>query len=155
METELEILRKENQELRRQIEILSKDRGQNQKSGMVKKASGGNLMSRPPFGYTIINNHLTKDEEKARIVEEIFLEFHNNEISLNKLSQKHGFSLNGLKKILTNFTYLGKIKFNGEIHPGDHEPIISSTLFNQVQDKLENLKNKKINVSNSVSSHEL
>ena len=99
-------------------------------------------MSRPPFGYKIKNNQLIQDPEKSKIVEDIFLEFQNNEISLNKLSKKYSLSLNGLKKVLTNFTYLGKIKFNGEIHDSNHKPIISATLFNQVQDKLEIMKNK-------------
>jgi len=143
METEIEQLRKENKELKRQVGILSLSRGQNQKKGMMKKAITGSLMSRPAFGYRLVRNHLEKDVEKSKIVEDIFLEFYNLDISLNKLSKKYGFSLNGLKKILTNFTYLGKIRFNGEVHNGDHEPIISAILFNQVQDKLERLKLKK------------
>ena len=35
--------------------------------------------------------------------------------------------------------YIGKIKFNNQIFEGGHQPIISSTLFNHVQDKLERL----------------
>ena len=47
--------------------------------------------------------------------------------------------VNGLKKILTNFTYIGKIKFNNQIFNGNHQPILSSTLFNHVQNKFERL----------------
>lgn len=109
-----------------------------QKKGMVERAKKGKIVSRAPFGYKIVDNNLVK-AENFKVVENIFLDFQNNKTSLNKLAKKYGFSVNGLKKILRNFTYLGKIKFDGEIHEGVHEPIISSTLFNHVQDKLERL----------------
>ena len=109
-----------------------------QKKGMVEKAKKGKIVSRAPFGYKIVDNNLVK-AENFKVVENLFLDFQNNKTSLNKLAKKYGFSVNGLKKILRNFTYLGKIKFDGEVHEGIHEPIISSTLFNHVQDKLERL----------------
>jgi len=115
-----------------------KPRGEIQKQGMIKKASTGNLMSRPAFGYKIENNKLVPAQNSEE-VREIFEEFLNEKIPLTQLAKKHNFSVNGLKKILTNFTYIGKIKFNNQIHDGNHEPIISSTLFNHVQNKLEKL----------------
>ena len=117
--------------------------GRPQKKSMIKKASQGELMSRAAFGYKIENKKLIQ-AENFREVEEIFEEFLNENISLTKLSKKHNFSVNGLKKILTNFTYIGKIKFNNQIHDGKHQPIISSTLFNHVQNKLERLGVKKV-----------
>lgn len=110
-----------------------------QKSGMISKAEKGFVMSRAPFGYKIEKNDLIKNPDNFKIVEDIFLDFRDSNSSLNTISKKYGFSVNGLKKILRNFTYLGKVKFNGEVHNAPHEPIISSTLFNQVQDKLERL----------------
>jgi dTDP-4-amino-4,6-dideoxygalactose transaminase len=59
------------------------------------------------------------------------------------LAKKHNFSVNGLKKILRNFTYIGKVKFDGQIHQGKHQAIISSMLFNKVQDKLDKIKKIK------------
>lgn len=134
---ELETLRKENEELRKEIEKL-KNRGEIQKQGMVKKAIKGGVMSRAPFGYLIENKKLIPAENKDEIID-IFEEFLNNKISLRQLAEKHSLSVNGLKKILTNFTYIGKIKFNNQIFEGNHEPILSSTLFNHVQNKLERL----------------
>ena len=134
---ELEDLRKENSELRQEIEKLKLIR-ENQKQGMIKKASKGNLMSRAPFGYIIQEGKLTPAENHKE-VEEIFEEFLVEKISLRKISEKHKLSVNGLKKVLRNFTYIGKIKFNNQIFAGTHEPIISSTLFNHVQNKLERL----------------
>lgn len=134
---ELEQLKKENEELKKEIERLKSARI-NQKNSMIKKATQGNLMSRVPFGYKISNGKLIP-AENYREIEEIFEDFLNNKISLHQLSKKHNLSVNGLKKILKNFTYLGKIKFNNQIHEGNHQPIVSSTLFNHVQNKLERL----------------
>lgn len=134
---EIAKLKKENEELKKEIEKL-KSRGETQKQGMVKKAIKGGVMSRAPFGYRIENKKLVP-AENFREIEEIFEEFLREKISLRKLAEKHKLSVNGLKKILTNFTYIGKIKFNNQIFEGNHEPIISSTLFNHVQNKLERL----------------
>lgn len=134
---ELEKLKKENEELKKEIEIL-KSVGVNRKNSMSKKAAQGNLMSRAPFGYDILDGKLVP-AQNFREIEEIFEEFLNNKISLRQLAEKHKLSVNGLKKILKNFTYIGKIKFNNQIHEGTHQPIVSSTLFNHVQNKLERL----------------
>jgi site-specific DNA recombinase len=115
---------------------IENSRGENQKSGMIKKAQQGKHMSRAPFGYTLEKGKLIPSE-KSKEVEEIFEEFLNEDFNLTKISQKHNLSINGIKKVLRNFTYIGKIKFDGEIHPANHQPIISSILFNKVQDKLE------------------
>jgi hypothetical protein len=119
-----------------------KSKTQSQKKGMIKKAEQGKLMSRAAFGYKIQNKRLIKAENWRQVIE-IFEEFLNKNISLSKLSKKYNLSVNGLKKILLNFTYIGKIKFNNQIYAGDHEPIITSTLFNHVQDKLERMGFKK------------
>lgn len=148
MSEEIEKLKRENFELKKEIENLKKlignqkNRGEAQKSGMVKKAISGKVMSKPAFGYKIIDGKLIQNEENSRKVQEIFKDFLNEETSLNQLSKKYGFSVNGIKKILKNFTYLGKIKFNNEVHDGNHEPIISFTEFNHVQDKLDKILKK-------------
>ncbi len=134
---EIEKLKKENEQLKTEIEKLKTLRI-NQKAGMIKKASQGNLMSRAAFGYKILGGKLVPAENYKEI-EEIFEDFLNNNLSLRQLSEKHHLSVNGLKKILKNFTYIGKIKFNNQIHEGSHQPIVSSTLFNHVQNKLERL----------------
>ena len=134
---ELDNLKKENIELREELERLKSLR-ENQKKGMVKKAIKGNLMSRAPFGYNIENGKLIPAENYKEI-EEIFSEFLNEKISLRKLAEKHQLSVNGLKKVLKNFTYIGKIKFNNQVFEGNHEPLLSSTTFNHVQNKLEDL----------------
>ena len=134
---ELEKLKKENEELRKEVERLKANRI-NQKQGMIKKAMQGNLMSRAPLGYKIQEGKLIP-AENFKEIEEIFEKFLNKNLSLRKIAEKYKLSVNGLKKILKNFTYIGKIKFNNQIYEGSHQPIISTTLFNHVQNKLEKL----------------
>jgi site-specific DNA recombinase len=108
---------------------------------MDKKARDGYVVTRAPFGYKLENKKLIP-KENSYFVQEIFQEFLNKDISLTKLAKKYNLSVNGLKKILKNHTYLGKIKFDGQTHQGSHQPLISSTLFNHVQNKLEKLRIK-------------
>lgn len=106
--------------------------------GMEKIAREGNPITRAPWGYKIVDKKLVPSEHSYQ-VQEVFQGFLNQNISLTKLAKKYGFSVNGLKKILTNQSYLGKVKFDKQTHQGEHQSLISSTLFNHVQNKLEKL----------------
>jgi hypothetical protein len=112
------------------------------KKGMIEKSKKGDPMARAPYGYKFENKQLIQTENSHQ-VQEIFQDFLNQNISLTQLAKKYGFSVNGFKKILTNQAYLGKVKFDGQINQGAHQPLISSTLFNHVQNKLEKLGIKK------------
>ena len=54
---ETERLKRENEELKKEVERLKSLRI-NQKKGMIKKASQGNLMARPAFGYKLSNSSI-------------------------------------------------------------------------------------------------
>lgn len=112
--------------------------GDRTKFSMDKKARDGSPITRAPWGYIIENKKLIPTQNSFQVAE-LFQDFLNQDISLTKLAEKYDFSVNGLKKILKNQVYLGKIKFDGQTHQGTHQPLISSTLFNHVQDKLEKL----------------
>jgi len=124
-------------------ENQKEDRGENQKEGMIKKFSEGRHMSRAPFGYefNLKEKMLVPAENSGKVIE-IFEEFLKEEATLNNLAKKHNLSVNGLKKILRNFVYVGKVKFDGQVHEGKHIPLISTILFNHVQDKLDRLSKK-------------
>ncbi len=96
--------------------------GERTKFSMEKKARDGNPITRAPWGYRFENKKLVPTEHSYQ-VQEVFQDFLNQNISLRKLAEKYGLSVNGLKKILKNQTYLGKIKFNGQIHQGTHQPL--------------------------------
>ena len=120
---------------------FSRTRGQQQISGMIKKASKGKAVSRAPFGYTFQKGHLVPAQNSDEVME-IFEEFLEDKMSLTKLAKKHNLSVNGLKKVLKNFTYIGKVKFNNQVYEGTHKPLVDAILFNKVQDKLEKISKK-------------
>jgi len=109
--------------------------GQKQKQGMQKMATIGKLQTRPPLGYDVQNGNLIPNEDAVR-VHSLFRTFLNRKYSLNSLAKNFTLSVNGLKKILTNRTYLGEIKFDNKIHKGTHQPIINPEIFYAVQRKL-------------------
>ena len=102
---------------------------------MKAKFQRGGLITRAPLGYKIINKELFP-AENSYIVQEIYQEFLNNNISLTQLAKKYGLSVNGLKKVSTNETYLGKVKFGGDVLQGKHTALISQELFDKVGEKL-------------------
>ena len=114
----------------------SRSSSDNNKLAMIKKAREGKVMSRPAFGFDLKNGNLIPNRD-ALNVKLIFDEFANGK-SMNQISKQYGLSVNGIKKVLKNFTYIGKVKFNNQISQGSHNPLISAELFNRVQQKFEN-----------------
>ena len=108
---------------------------QNQKEGMRYRAEAGKIVTRPPLGYKISKENLVANENASK-VHTLFVEFLKEDTSLNKLSRKFQISINGIKKILTNRTYLGEIKFDKKIYKSSHKPLISPETFYAVQRKL-------------------
>ena len=102
---------------------------------MKQKFHNGGMITRAPLGYKLINKSLFPTEN-SYIVQEIYQTYLNNNISLTQLAKKYNLSTNGLKKVLTNETYLGKVKLSGEITKGKHTALISQDLFDKVQEKL-------------------
>jgi hypothetical protein len=101
-------------------------------------------MSRAPFGYEWdLREKTIIPAKNSKEIEEIFEEFLKEEMNLSILSKKHNLSVNGLKKILRNFAYVGKVRFGGQIREGKHAALVSTILFNHVQDKLDKIKRKK------------
>lgn len=110
--------------------------GSKQKKGMDEKAKQGKVVTRAALGYTLQDKELIPNEDSAK-VHKIFKTFLDQEISLNKLAKQNNLSVNGLKKILKNRTYLGEVKFDGKIYKSNHKPIISPEIFYAVQRKIQ------------------
>lgn len=109
--------------------------GEKQKRGMSEKAKQGKPVTRPPLGYDLVDGKLQPNQKSAKI-HSLFKTFLEKDYSLNSLSKHYGLSVNGLKKILSNRTYLGEIKFSGQLNKGNHKPLISPEIFYAVQRKL-------------------
>ena len=104
--------------------------------GMERKFREGGAITKPPLGYKMVDKKLLIEPEKAGKIKEMFNEFLTEEISLNKLAKRHNLSVNGLKKVLSNQSYLGNVKFAGKVSEGEHEAIINREMFEKIQKKL-------------------
>lgn len=110
--------------------------GDRTKFGMERKAKEGGFITKAPKGYKLLNKQLIVDKEKAQQVQKIFEEFLNSNISLTQLAKKNSLTTAGIIKLLSNTTYLGKVKFANQESDGQHEAIIDKDLFEKVQKKL-------------------
>lgn len=109
--------------------------GEQQKKGMDLQAQKGKLVTRAPLGYSVQDGQLVPNEDAVK-VRSLFSTFLEKDYSLNSLSKHFGLSINGMKKVLTNRTYLGEIKFAGKLNKGNHQSIINPETFYAVQRKL-------------------
>src|SRR3989338_1451297 len=118
------------------------------KKGQKEKIAQGWLPTRPLSGYKTIGEKGHKihviDETMAPIAKKMFDYFLTGEYSVEKLTTKmaeEGFrNAKGNKivksrihKLLTNPFYIGKIRWNGAIYEGKHEPLITTEMFERVQ----------------------
>jgi site-specific DNA recombinase len=91
-----------------------------------------------PFGYKAENKKLVIDEVKARIVKNIYEKyiFSNSLIAVYEDLKSKGiaFSKSELSYILRNPSYAGKVRFDGKLYQGLHQPIISEEMFSLAQE---------------------
>jgi len=106
------------------------------KKGMLKKFNAGVHLTKAPKGYNLVNKELIINDQEAEQVRKIFEEFLNSGISLTQLAKKHNMTTAGIKKLLKNTTYLGRVKFAGQESNGQHKPLIEEELFKNVQEKI-------------------
>lgn len=110
--------------------------GDRTKFGMERKAKEGGFITKAPKGYNLINKQLIINEKDAEEIKQIFDEFLNTNVSLTQLAKKSNMTTAGIKKLLLNTTYLGKVKFAGKESEGQHKPILERQIFDKVQEKL-------------------
>ena len=110
--------------------------GDRTKFGMERKAKEGGFITKAPKGYKLIDKKLVIDNEQSEEVKKIFEDFLNSEISLTQLGKKYGLTTSGIKKLLQNTTYLGKVKFANNETEGQHDSLLDKELFDKVQEKM-------------------
>jgi len=108
------------------------------KTGMKNSFVKGKHTTKAPKGYKIVNKMLIPDENSNEI-KRIFQEFLDSGISLTQLAKKSNMTPTGMKKLLRNTTYLGKVKFDNKELDGQHKAILGQQLFGQVQQKIKQL----------------
>jgi len=134
-----------------------RDLSTNVKRGNHTKLQNGGLPGPAPLGYD--NNKTTKtielDDFRAPLIRRCFDLYATggfclkeiNDFMFNQgLRSKGGLRLSKslLHHILTNPFYYGTIKRKGELYQGTHEPLITKTLFDIVQDVLSGKHRPKI-----------
>ena len=119
---------------------------ENVKRGLRQKLRRGEYPGWAPLGYTneLRNHTILVDQEKHKLVKRIFELYATADYSLKSLAEKFNdlglrsktdkkLSVGMLQFILKNPFYCGVFKYNGELHEGKHEPIITKKLFDEVQ----------------------
>lgn len=111
------------------------------KSGRAKegKYHGG---GHSPLGYTYEDGELKINEDEAVIVREMFRIFRENRSltgTAKRLTREGYTGRRGriidskmVRLAITNNVYIGKIKHNGEVYDGQHEPLVSVEIFDDV-----------------------
>ncbi len=116
-------------------------------SGMQKRVSNGLFNGGIVYGYTCSSKQLKVVPKEAKIVKFIFDKYANEQWGYKKIASElnntgsrtkknNYWTIYAVKTILTNPIYIGKIKWNGELYQGQHEPIISIELWNKTQDAM-------------------
>jgi DNA invertase Pin-like site-specific DNA recombinase len=109
-----------------------------------------------PLGYEVENRRLIINPEEAKLVNLIMERYlvepsvqgladylnakgYRTKIQIRASGPHKGgcaFRRGTLYHLLANPIYLGRIVHKGDVYPGEHEPIVSETLWQAVQDKL-------------------
>ena len=118
---------------------------ENIKRGHRNKVRDGIWPQMAPLGYVNKNRKIVPDENIAPLIKKTFEAYSSGSFTLRQLHDK--FNSLGLKrksgkelavsnyqKLLKNPIYTGLMLYNGEIHEGKHEPIITKKLFDSVQE---------------------
>ena len=119
------------------------------KKGMHEKAKEGGWPTWAPLGYQNVRTPegITPDHEKAPLVIELFEAAATGAYSLDdlaKLARKSGLrgrrgktvAKSNIAILLRNPVYTGTFRWGGKTYEGKYEPLITRTLFNDVQDAL-------------------
>ena len=124
------------------------------KKGQKEKIAQGWLPTKPPLGYKTIGDKGHKkhiiDEDVAPYIRKMFQLYATGNYSTPSLGKKMyelGFRSRGggrvvkskIHKLLCDPFYYGKFVWKGKEYQGEHKPIISRDLFDQVKTKLTRL----------------
>ena len=99
-----------------------------------KKNGSGEALNRAPMGYFYRNGKLVVNDEEAIKVREIF-EMWASGVHYKEISEKFNIPVSTLYEIIKNPTYIGKVRYRGNLYKGNHKGIIPEELFQKVNNK--------------------
>ncbi len=116
------------------------------KKGLQEKAEQGYWPHRAPIGYIndLSSHTILPDPDKAEFIRVLFSRYATGSHSLKSLADiakssglfsrnSHAVNKAGIHRILKNPIYCGEFVWRGKRYPGQHEALISSALFGEVQ----------------------
>ena len=119
---------------------------ENTKRGLREKVRRGEFPGPAPIGY--LNDYRTKtivpDPQFAGVIRQIYETYSSGHYTLREISlllkEKGAATRSGkpyhvdrVKSILSNPFYYGLFRYDGELHEGNHQPIIEKSLYDRVQ----------------------
>src|ERR1035437_3615378 len=118
---------------------------ENIKRGHRNKVKDGIWPQMAPLGYVNKNRMIVPDENIAPLIKKTFEAYSSGSFTLRQLRDKFNelglkrksgkeLAVSNYQKLLKNPIYTGLMLYNGEIHQGKHEPIITKKLFDSVQE---------------------
>jgi site-specific DNA recombinase len=114
-------------------------------AGLERRVREGRWMAgRTPYGYTREDKALVPCPVRAAVVRRIFGLYTDGKLGTTAIAhqleaegapapRQQGWSRNALLLILQNPAYLGLIRWNGQLHQGQHQPLIDQDTFEQAQ----------------------
>jgi len=118
---------------------------ENIKRGKRNKVKDGIWPQMSPLGYINEGGKIVVDENIAPLIKKTFEAYATGNFTLRQLRDKFNelglkrksgkeLAVSNYQKLLKNPIYTGLMLYNGEIHEGKHEPIITKKLFDSVQE---------------------
>ena len=118
---------------------------------------GSVLAAHPPLGYDIVDTKLVINEPEAQKIRTIFQLYLEHEAVLpvaqelnrrgwrtkswttkkGRVNTGKPFEKGRVHRILTNWQYVGKVRYQAEVYPGEHEAIVSEEVWNRAQQILQ------------------
>lgn len=131
--------------IQRIAQLESEQIGERVYWGMSQKAKdgAGSLGFQAPYGYRFDNGSLLPVPEEVETVRRIFEQF-NTGTSMHAIAEglqedevptKHGgkWARQTIAKILTNPVYCGWLRWEDQVYPGEHEPVLGVDTYNEAQ----------------------
>jgi len=124
---------------------------ENVKKGQKEKLAQGWIPTKPPLGYKTVGETGHKihvvDEGASKLVIKMFELYASGDYSIKKLANTmydegmrspmgNRLAISRTHSLLRDPFYMGKMRWNDEIHDGKHQPLISKELFDKVQKML-------------------
>lgn len=141
----------EREQIKERMQLGKLGRAKSGKSMMWSKTSYG-------YDYHRENGTMTINQAEAIVVKKIFSEYLGGR-SLTKLRDylnennmlRDGkpWNYQGLRRILSNPVYIGMIRYNDEIYPGNHQPIIDVDDYNKAQEEMKKRQLEAYEFSNN------